>query len=223
MRGIHRWPQRQVMRKMIRSDDVTMDYDAIRFTWTSIHYLGEKICSICKAAHFKLIEAEWRIYASVNYPSLVQIMACRLVGAKPLSEPMLILLIRTLGTNQWNPRENLIHFHSRKYIWKCLQKGVYLVSASYSVIHDIAANSSNGTQYSTEWLEPHTLSQTFWHFIRKWNWKHHNLKWTKTLAMQTNFDPCNRHAIAFSWMKPHEFILTKASIMSFLNILLIIW
>ena len=35
-----------------------------------------------------LIEAEWRIYAPVNKPSLVQIMACRLV-AKPLSEPML--------------------------------------------------------------------------------------------------------------------------------------
>ena len=37
----------------------------------------------------KIIEAEWRIYASINYPSLVQIMACRLIGAKPLSEPML--------------------------------------------------------------------------------------------------------------------------------------
>ena len=37
----------------------------------------------------ELIEAEWRIYASVNQPSLVQIMACRLVGVKPLSEPML--------------------------------------------------------------------------------------------------------------------------------------
>ena len=34
-------------------------------------------------------EAEWRIYASVNYQPLVQIMACRLVGAKPLSKPML--------------------------------------------------------------------------------------------------------------------------------------
>ena len=37
----------------------------------------------------KLIEADWRIYSSVNRPSLVQIMACRLVGAKPLSEPMM--------------------------------------------------------------------------------------------------------------------------------------
>ena len=36
-----------------------------------------------------LIEAEWHIYASINYPSLVQIMACDLIGAKPLSEPML--------------------------------------------------------------------------------------------------------------------------------------
>ena len=37
----------------------------------------------------KLIEAEWRIYASVVQPSLVQIMACRPDGAKPLSEPMM--------------------------------------------------------------------------------------------------------------------------------------
>ena len=35
------------------------------------------------------IEDEWRIYASVIKSSLVQITACCLVGAKPLSEPML--------------------------------------------------------------------------------------------------------------------------------------
>ena len=35
---------------------------------------------------FERIVAEWRIYVSVNF--IVQIMACRLVGAKPLSEPM---------------------------------------------------------------------------------------------------------------------------------------
>ena len=34
-----------------------------------------------------IIEAEWCIYTSVIYPSLVQIMACPLVGAKP-SESM---------------------------------------------------------------------------------------------------------------------------------------
>ena len=41
------------------------------------------------ASHLKLIEAGWRMYASVNEPSLVQIVACNLVGTKPLSEPML--------------------------------------------------------------------------------------------------------------------------------------
>ena len=34
-------------------------------------------------------EAELRMYATVILPSLVQIMSCRLVGAKPLSEPIL--------------------------------------------------------------------------------------------------------------------------------------
>ena len=37
----------------------------------------------------QITEAEWRIYALVNLPSLVQIMASGLVGTKPLSEPML--------------------------------------------------------------------------------------------------------------------------------------
>ena len=36
----------------------------------------------------QLIEAGWRIYASVN-SSLVQIMACRLIATKPLSKPIL--------------------------------------------------------------------------------------------------------------------------------------
>ena len=36
-----------------------------------------------------LIEAEWRIYTSVDLPPLVQLMACRLDGAKPLSGLML--------------------------------------------------------------------------------------------------------------------------------------
>ena len=34
--------------------------------------------------------SDTHIYISVNYPSLVQIMACRLAGAKPLSEQMLV-------------------------------------------------------------------------------------------------------------------------------------
>ena len=36
----------------------------------------------------KLIDTECHIYASLNYASLVQIMACGLVSTKPLSEPL---------------------------------------------------------------------------------------------------------------------------------------
>ena len=43
---------------------------------------------------------EMHIYASVNLPSLFQIMACRLFSAKPLSEPMLLYC-------QSNPMEHI--------------------------------------------------------------------------------------------------------------------
>ena len=65
-------------------------------------------------------------------PALVQIMACRLGGAKPLSEPMLICC-------QLDPKQHISmkfylkfkYFHSRKCIWKChLRNGGYFVSAS---------------------------------------------------------------------------------------------
>ena len=65
--------------------------------------------------HLELIEAEWRIYAAANIPPLLQIMACRLFGAKPLSEPM-------LSYCQLDPKEYISvkfylkfkTFHSRK-------------------------------------------------------------------------------------------------------------
>ena len=37
----------------------------------------------------ELIEAETRLHASLNYPSLLQIMVYRLIGAKPLFESLL--------------------------------------------------------------------------------------------------------------------------------------
>ena len=55
--------------------------------WLTVVFLVNQKSS--EVNFYQLIEAEWRIYASVNLPSLVQIMACRLVGAKPLSELML--------------------------------------------------------------------------------------------------------------------------------------
>ena len=59
----------------------------------------------------ELIKAEWRIYASVFWPSLVQIMACHLVGAKPLSKPYWTIVNWTLRNKlQWNLKQNLYTF-----------------------------------------------------------------------------------------------------------------
>ena len=49
-------------------------------------------------------EPEWHIYASVNFPSLVQIMVCHLDGTKPLHQAIIwtsagILSIWPIGTN----------------------------------------------------------------------------------------------------------------------------
>ena len=66
------------------------------------------------------------------WSSLVQIMACRLDGAKPLSEPM--LTYSQLGHKEHNSvkyQSKFEHFHSRKCIWKCrLENGGHLVPAS---------------------------------------------------------------------------------------------
>ena len=51
-------------------------------------YLHFRFYPVCQRFH-ELNEAEWRIDVSANWPSLVQIMACRLVGTKPLYELML--------------------------------------------------------------------------------------------------------------------------------------
>ena len=60
---------------------VTMSIPWLLKPWLVRHQVIKKTVSI--------IAAEWRIYASVNQPSLVQIMAWRLTGAKPLSESVL--------------------------------------------------------------------------------------------------------------------------------------
>ena len=69
-----------------------------------------------------------------NIPSLLQIMACHLIGAKPLSET-------TLPYCQLHPKEHistkfylkLKSFHSWKCIWTCRQwNGGHFVSVSMS-------------------------------------------------------------------------------------------
>ena len=50
-------------------------------------------------------------------PSFVQVMACRLFGAKPLPEPILAYC----QLDSWGKKSvkfELYHFHSRKCIWK---------------------------------------------------------------------------------------------------------
>ena len=60
------------------------------------------------SCHFWLnLWAKWCIYALVNYPSMIQIMARRLFGAKPLSELMRNIVYLTLrNKQQWNSNRN---------------------------------------------------------------------------------------------------------------------
>ena len=82
-------------------------------------FLTPQLWVVC-CEYFKLIEAKWRIYMSIIEPSLVQIMACRLFGAKPLSETMLPYC-------QLDPKEHISvkfylkfkSFDLRKCTWKC--------------------------------------------------------------------------------------------------------
>ena len=60
--------------------------------------------------------------------SLVQIVACRLVGATPLSEPML----EYCYLDRWEQTSNFIHFNSRRCIWKSrLQNDDHLSRPQY--------------------------------------------------------------------------------------------
>ena len=54
---------------------------------------------------------------------LFQVMACRLFGAKPLPEPMLVNWALNWGQVSVKFKLDFYHFHTRKYICKCrLQK-----------------------------------------------------------------------------------------------------
>ena len=53
-------------------------------------------------------------------PALVRVMACRLFGAKPLSEPMLTYCqLDSCEQISVKFESELYHFHSRKWIWNC--------------------------------------------------------------------------------------------------------
>ena len=83
----------------------------------------------------------------VSKLTISQIMACRLVGTKPLSKPIMVYcyLNWTPGSGiQWN----LMHFHSRKSILKCrLGNGVHFDSASMCEIALEYHSSSKHSQF----------------------------------------------------------------------------
>ena len=72
------------------------------------------------------------VYASINKPALVQTMACRLVGAKPLSEPMLLFYFNWILGNKTLLIFVEIHTISFKkmHLTKCIVNCDHFVSAS---------------------------------------------------------------------------------------------
>ena len=60
------------------------------------------------------------VYSQQTGSSLVQVMACRWIGDKPLPEAMMTFVNQT----QWNLAQNTTHFYRRKCTWKCLLYGI---------------------------------------------------------------------------------------------------
>ena len=99
-------------------------------TWTVVHYImhtlrkGSTISLVTFIGitqHFREPECEkntlsthWArgwIYALLNGVSLIQLMTCRLVGAKRLPEPIMSIANRTMRNKfQWNWNWNLFSF-----------------------------------------------------------------------------------------------------------------
>ena len=103
--------------------------------------------------------------------ALVQIMACRLDGAKPLSELMLTYY-------QLDPKEHISMkfylkfkcFHSRKCIWKChLENGIHLVSASVC--------SCNGVVFLDVMLEANKFISWLWYHLVFYEIHHAENRW----------------------------------------------
>ena len=100
-------------------------------------YFSGLLNTLCRCRQMwiqcKLIDAEWRIYASVKEPSLVQITACQCQAIIWTNAG--ILWVGPLGTNF---SEILIGIHLRKFVWKYrLRNGVHFVCRPQCVNDDI--------------------------------------------------------------------------------------
>ena len=112
---------------------------------------------------------------------LVQIMACCIVGAKPLSELMLEYCPLDLKEQTSVKLESKYKtFHSRKWIWNChLQNGRYFVQRRWvntkniSVFRECALNNNSLYGYlikhdfiSNKWW---TMRRVAWQPLRQWS------------------------------------------------------
>ena len=108
-------------------------------------------------------------YVSVNWASLVQIMACRLVGAKPLSEPVL----ECCWLDPWEQtpvksQSKFVNFHSRKFIRKCrLENGGLFASPSMYVGSMLVAEATGVSIFYSILL--HIPQLTLYPFNKIWN------------------------------------------------------
>ena len=91
---------------------------------------------------------------------LVQIMACHLFGAKPLSEPTLgYCHLDTWEQTSVKFNSKFKHFHSRKCIWKCcLENGGHFVSVSMCQPHQ-------ASEPGTKWLPFYRHQYIFYIYI----------------------------------------------------------
>ena len=88
-----------------------------------------------------------------NIPALVQIMAWRRPGDKPLSEPMLIILLthicvtRPQWVNTWRPRQNGLNTPDDTFKWIFLYGHFYLFHFYQNFTEKFGNNQGSNSQY----------------------------------------------------------------------------
>ena len=128
-------------------------------------------------------------------------MACRRIGAKPLSKPMLTYC-------QLDPKEHISmkfnlkfkYFHSRKCVWTCrLQNGSHFVQGSTiftfpSTLHVSSILMSSWIFSEMDWYDTQKFNflgpGRYWLNLSKFNFKPHLIVWT--ILEKALWCECNR-------------------------------
>ena len=108
------------------------------------------------------VEAEWRIYTSVNTPSLDQIMACRRDGTKPLSNQCGNIVYWTFDNKlHWNFNRNWnIFIQENAFENAVFPNGVNFVSVSMWYFSD----TSTWANVHVNWIDPGAPLLTWFNF-----------------------------------------------------------